>query len=337
MPKVTLSEIAQRCATSTSTVSRVLSGDRKRKTSREKRELIIRTAQEMGWFDSRLEHARILRPFSLAVLFLSDHESLLSPFFADILAGIQESAASCTSLDIEVRVLSHYDKDFFASFENGGFDAAILLGRCRKETLERVRSCGLRLVYAGLNPVGGMDEVICDARQGTGQAFDHLYGLGHRKIAFIGPCGHDEIENEFRYDGYLEALSRHGMEVDGKLVVDSYLSSGDGYRKAAQLFAASRPSAVICANDNVAVGVLKWLTDNGIGVPDEVSLVGFDNIEASAFLNVPLTTMDVPRKELGRLALLLVRERMESGRDYPVQLTLPFRLIERQSTKEVGR
>ena len=121
------------------------------------------------------------------------------------------------------------------------------------------------------------------------------------------------------------------------LVVDSYLSSGDGYRKASQLFAASRPSAVICANDNVAIGVLKWLTDNGIGVPDEVSLVGFDNIEASAFLNVPLTTMDVPRKELGRLALLLVRERMESGRDYPVQLTLPFRLIERQSTKEVGR
>ena len=332
MPKVTLSEIAQRCATSTSTVSRVLSGDRKRKTSREKRELIIRTAQEMGWFDSRLEHARILRPFSLAVLFLSDHESLLSPFFADILAGIQESAASCTSLDIEVRVLSHYDKDFFASFENGGFDAAILLGRCRKETLERVRSCGLRLVYAGLNPVGGMDEVICDARQGTGLAFDHLYGLGHRKIAFIGPCGHDEIENEFRYDGYLEALSRHGMEVDDKLVVDSYLSSVDGYRKAAQLFATSRPSAVICANDNVAVGVLKWLTDNGIGVPDEVSLVGFDNIQFSRMMNPTITTVCQPFDQLGTLAVEMLVRVINGDDEHIESIHLGCELMIREST-----
>lgn len=334
MAKVLLSDIATRCGTSVSTVSRVLSGDKTRKTSEEKRDMIIRTAEELGWFRSRIEGARILKPLSVAVLFLSDHESMLSPFFDDILEGIRDTAASSQSYDVDLKVLSHYDDDFFESFEAGSFDTAIILGRSRRQVLDRVRSSQTRLIYAGLNPVGGMDEVICDARKGTGQVFDHLYGLGHRKIAFIGPCGHDEIENEFRFDGYLDALARHGIAFAPDLAVDSYLTSEDGYAKAGALFSVARPSAVICANDNLAIGALKWLTDSGIRVPDDVSLVGFDNIEASAYLNIPLTTMDVPKRELGRFAMLLALEKCESGRNYNVQLTLPFTLVIRQSTKE---
>lgn len=332
MKKVLLSDIAQRCGTSVSTVSRVLSGDTTRRTSDKKRLEILKTAEDLGWFESRM---KIKRPLSVAVLFLSDHESMLSPFFSEILEGIKEAALRCESHDVSLSILSHYDDLFFSSFENGSFDCAILLGRCRKSDLDRVRRSGVKLVYAGLNPVGGMDEVVCDAREATGQMFDHLCSLGHREIAFIGPCDHDEIENEFRFDGYREAIERHSMQFDSSLASDSYLSSEDGYRATGALFSTRRPSALICANDILALGALKWLADNGIRVPDEVSVAGFDNIEASAYLNVPLTTVDVPKRELGRFALLLACERQESGRTYNVRLTLPFKLVERQSTKEV--
>ena len=337
MAKVLLSDIAQRCGTSVSTVSRVLSGDTSRKTSEDTRNKIVQCAQELGWFRERQMGVRRAKPLSLAILFLSDHEDLDSPFFNAVIRGLEAACQDMPGHSVSFKLLSHYDLDFFSDFESDHFDIAILLGRVRSDVLERIRRTSAKLVYAGLNPIGGMDEVICDARAGIMLAMRHLHDLGHRRIAYIGPCHQRGVENEFRYEGYLEGLSQLGLPFDSHLVADSYLSSQDGYKSAQELFSSdAHPTAAICANDNLAIGVMKYLSDAGLRVPEDVSLTGFDNIEASAYLTPPLTTVDVPKRDFGRFALSLAIDRIDSGRDYDVRLSLPFRLIVRQSTREVA-
>ena len=151
----------------------------------------------------------------------------------------------------------------------------------------------------------------------------------------MGPAEKQDLENEYRYEGYLEGLKRCGIPFDSSLVEDCYLSAEEGREKAARIIA-SRPDAIICANDNLALGVIRLLQDRGISIPGEIAVTGFDNIEASAYLKPSLTTFDVPKQELGRFALKAALDRRRNPRDYSIRIELPFRLIERESTKEDG-
>lgn len=336
LAKVLLSDIAKECGVSVSTVSRVLSGDRSRKISTDTVSAVIDSARRMGYFASRMKTLNQNKVIKAGILFLSDHESILSPFFSEIVEGIRQECERTSVCSIQLKVLSIYEDDFFKNLESERFDIAILLGRVRKEVLKRVRACSRQLIYTGLNPVGGMDEVICDARQGIAQSVSFLHSIGHRKIAFLGPVNQDRVHNEFRYEGYLEGLRACGLDFDPSLVCDSYLTSEDGYSRSALLFSSASPTALICANDNLAAGAMKWLSDNSHRIPDDVSVTGFDNISASAYLSPSLTTIDVPKREMGRFALLLALERSESARNYPVRLNLPFTLIKRDSVKELA-
>ncbi len=335
--RVLLSDIARSCSTSISTVSRVLSGDSSRRIAESTRDRIIAAAREMGYFDAKLKTIGRSNALSVAVLFLSDHESILSPFFSQVVEGIKAECEATASHCIDLRVLSLYDDGFFNELESGSFDFAIILGRVRKDILDRVRRSGSRLIYAGLNAIGGMDEVLCDARQGISHAVEYLHSLGHERIAFLGPCDQHQVENEFRFEGYMDGLARCGISFDESLACDSYLTSDDGYARIRDLVPSAHPSAVICANDNLALGAIKGLADIGLSVPDDISVTGYDNIDAAAYLNPPLTTFDVPKRELGRFALRLAVERHESGRQYDVRLSLPFTLVKRKSTKEVSK
>ena len=335
MKKVLLSDIARECGLSVSTVSRVLSGDDSRRIRQETRDLIYRKADELGYIRERISRLSKKESIRVATLFLSDHESLPSPFFSEIIDGIKTASASYPDADISFTLLSLYDSDFYRNFSEGGFDIAIILGRVRKDVLRRIRESGVQLIYAGLNGIEGMDQVISDARSGCAAAVAYLASQGRKRIAFMGPAEKQDLENEYRYEGYLEGLKRCGIPFDSSLVEDCYLSAEEGREKAARIIA-SRPDAIICANDNLALGVIRLLQDRGISIPGEIAVTGFDNIEASAYLKPSLTTFDVPKQELGRFALKAALDRRRNPRDYSIRIELPFRLIERESTKEDG-
>ncbi len=334
MKKVLLSDIAEKCSVSISTVSRTLSGDTSRRINALTRKKILQCASDLGYYTSRQINQSSLATLKTAILFLSDHESIGSPFFSQIVEGIREEAERLGDVKIELKTLSIYDSDFFTSFEDGDFDLAILLGRVRKDVLSRVMKSEAQLIYAGLNRIENVDCVLADSMEGIKELVCYLHSLGHEKIAFLGPCHQEDLVNEYRFEGYLEGLALSGLDYSPSLVCDCYLSAEDGYEKTGLLFEKSRPSAIVCANDILATGTLRYLEDHGIDCPGEVSVTGFDNIEASAFLKPALTTMDVPKKELGRFALSIALDRRKSGRDYTLRLNLPFSLIERESTKE---
>ena len=174
MKKVLLSDIARECGLSVSTVSRVLSGDDSRRIRQETRDLIYRKAEELGYIRERISRLSKKESIRVATLFLSDHESLPSPFFSEIIDGIKTASASYPDADISFTLLSLYDSDFYRNFSEGGFDIAIILGRVRKDVLRRIRESGVQLIYAGLNGIEGMDQVISDAKSGCAAAVPTL-------------------------------------------------------------------------------------------------------------------------------------------------------------------
>ncbi|MDD7201030.1 MAG: LacI family DNA-binding transcriptional regulator [Sphaerochaetaceae bacterium] len=337
---VTLKDIASQAGVSISTVSRVLNQGPDLVHPTETQRKIIECARSLGYVSQKINtYQSIERPsYHLACVFASDHESIASPFFSELHDGLVDGVKKLAGrYDLSFVTLNLTVTGVESDLSSPSLDGVILLGRITKETIETLRKQIPHLVYAGLNQIDGIDNVVSDIRFGVKAVTDRLVALGHRKIAYVGPTDQDgTLVNEYRYQTYVDALASHGIPLDKRLVADSYLEASDGYRATMQLLdAGAKPTAIICGNDNLAIGVTRALAKRGLSVPEDISLFGYDNIPDSAYLSPSLSTVDVPKREIGQYALRLLLDAIENHRSWPITVTLPFRLIERESTKEV--
>ena len=335
MGDVRLKDIANRAGVSVSTVSRTLSGNSNRigKATQEK---ILKIASELGFAQSRTMRIKAsFEELKLATIFISDRESFLSPFFTKILEGIdQEIHRKDLDVNIAHTILTVKDEAFSSSIQDSKIDAAIILGRASNDVIEHIKSNIPVIAYAGLNSIGNMDDVLCDARKGIEEAVSYLASLSRKRIAYIGPTDKQNIANEHRFRGYREGLIKANLEYDDSLVQDIYLSPQDGYDGAKTLLDRVMPDAIIAANDNAALGIIRCLNERKIKIPQEVAVTGFDNIEASAFLRPALTTFDVPKSDIGRFAAKIVIDRCLNPRTENITINIPYKLVERESTVE---
>ncbi len=344
---VKLKDIALDADVSISTVSRILNNDMRRKSNEQTVAKVFESAERLGYFAQKLAPARYMeyrnseKTFSVACILTSEHESYVSPFFSELLAGIQQGLLSQgTNFPHTFFVTYIKDPGFLQFIQNTNLDCAIMLGRTSLENINMLKSTIPNLVYAGVNEIGyDMDEVLCDAQRAVEEAIAYLISLGHRDIGFIGPTqGKHQVFNEHRYQGYLDAMAKHDLPVSEQLVKDTILTANDGYESMKELIEKKTlPSAVFCGNDTVAMGVMKALDEAGIAVPQDISLVGFDNIDTCVYLKPNLTTIDIPKKELGRLAVKVLLDRLTSNRQYSIRVTIPFSLVVRESCRTLNR
>lgn len=337
MNSVKLKDIAAATGVSVSTVSRILSGDKSRKVKAETAAAVLDTANSLGYYSTKKNKLRnAIGKINIAVLFVSDNENILSPFFSEIIEGITNEINGLSDyMNIAFEILSLGSDAFESRLCKKNLDGAIILGRTQESVIARIKDSVPNYIYAGLNSMGNMDEVICDAKEGIKEGVSYLYRSGARRIAYIGPTYmQNDVMNEYRYLGYVEALADLKLEHDETLVENVLLKANEGYAGAERLLSRSRPDAIVAANDNVALGVLKALASSGVRVPEEVSVIGFDNIDVSAFSSPSLTTFDVPKKELGHFAVRFLLDRIENPRERNIRITIPYQLIERESTRK---
>jgi DNA-binding LacI/PurR family transcriptional regulator len=176
-----------------------------------------------------------------------------------------------------------------------------------------------------------VSAVCCDDREGGYRATQYLIGLGHTSIATIhGPDNEECTPN--RLQGYRQALDEAGLTPEPTLVASGDWSAASGYEATRHLLGTGQPfSAVFAQNDTMAVGAVRALRDAGWQVPDNVSVIGYDDIPLASFFGPPLTTLQQPMKEFGqRAAQLLIKTIQEPDRP-PEQVWLHTRLIERAS------
>jgi len=185
----------------------------------------------------------------------------------------------------------------------------------REETehLFQLKEYGVPFVLV-CDPILGLetDYVLIDHERGAYDAVKHLLDLGHRRIGYIsGPKGlYTEMA---RFRGYKRALRDHGVKVDKRLMREGGYGLEEGYKAAIDLLSMkNRPSAIFAFNDMEAIGVLRAARELGIRVPNELAVVGTDDVQIAPLLEVPLTTVCFPKKRIGQVAVELLLEQIEA-------------------------
>ena len=179
-----------------------------------------------------------------------------------------------------------------------------------------------------------IDSVMVDNHRGAYLAIQHLIELGHRRIAIIcGPAKYKTLQQ--RLHGYIAALTDAGIRIDAQLIQPS-ISQGQprkGYREMQQLLALdSRPTAVFAVSDRSAFGALDAIRETELRVPEDISLVGFDNVNSSIHTYPPLTTVGADRQAMGTSAMRRMHDLVRGKTTSPIKIVVYMHLVVRQST-----
>mgnify|MGYP000922521064 FL=1 len=178
---------------------------------------------------------------------------------------------------------------------------------------------------------------VCLDNLGAGKmVVDYLCELGHREIAFVG--GRTETQVRLgRLNGYKEALEKHGIPLNPDWIIDCGWSIDEGRRAFRELCKKGKlPTAVFAANDSIGIGIIMEATSMGISVPDDISVVGFDNINQSSYIKPSLTTVAVDYDLMARAACMLMIDMIDQNNlDLKVNVYVPVSLIERESTRHI--
>jgi len=210
------------------------------------------------------------------------------------------------------------------------------------EMLKNIARQGIPAVTIG-RPVkiGQTDSVTADHWQGAFDVVTHLVSLGHKRIGFIGIAPEDRHSLR-RYEGYAAALKQAGIPITDAYIVGppnapAFATQEDGFDGMVRLARLKRPpTAVFARNDFAAIGALRAAHTLGLGVPQDIAIVGFDNIPLAAFTTPPLTTVEQPIAEQGAAAARLLLDRIE-GRyaGAAKKVTMPCKLVVRESTSPI--
>jgi len=329
--RLNIRQIADLAGVSIATVSRVLNG--RGDVSEETRELVSRVIRENGYTANRSARGLSAGRTGLVGVLVP----LVFPaYFSGILAG---AAEALSERDFQI-VLSptggeHEREVSIVDRLHGLTDGAlIILPEESSEELERLLDSGFRFVV--LDPLMPLEERIPSVSaahtSGADQAMKHLLDLGHRRVGQItGPPGW--VATEDRRRGYRAALAAAGILPDPTLEQEAEPEIDPGRAAAEQLLdLPERPTAIFAFNDNIAIGAIQAARARGIRVPEELSIVGFDDIEHATIVTPALTTVRQPLAEMGRTAVSLLMRLLEGQRFETLHVELATRLVVRDST-----
>jgi DNA-binding LacI/PurR family transcriptional regulator len=261
--------------------------------------------------------------------------SLAQPFAAEVLAGIEQVASQRGYSMIVASTKGDPEREMATvqQFEERRVDGVVLIA-------SRVRSISSSLLAEMRIPMVAVDNqqapdaacsVFFDNTPATHAAIRLLVQLGHRRIGYLGDRnGYDS--NRLRHEAFCGALESLGVGVDPQLIIDGESDAEGGMRSMERLLTASvRPTAVFCYNDMTALGALAALYQRRLRVPQDMSVVGFEDLSIAAFTHPPLTTVRQPRDQLGRIAADALFATLAGVKTDPVHV-LRGELIVREST-----
>lgn len=330
----TIKDVARLAGVSKTTVGRVISGEDQR-VAEATRERVLNAIAMLGYEPNLI--ASSLRTDRTLMVALSIPD-ITNPFWPEVARGVQDA---CQAQGYTVALLnSDWDARCEAAHlqtvRRNRFDG-LLINPIRITNAE-LRALQIPVVLLGSGEAfPDFDSVGSDSAGAVTTALEHLIALGHTRIGLIAGIS-QRNRPDTRYHGYVDMLLRHGLPFDQDLVVRCPYSQAEGVAAMRRLLSlAHPPTAVLAGNDILAIGALIAAREAGLTVPDDLSIIGIDDIQAASTTSPPLTTVAKPKYEIGVQAanLLLKRIRGEK-RDAPCHLLLPGQLQVRQTTCAPG-
>lgn len=309
----TIFDVARAAGVSKSTVSRVINGHGYVSPAVMAR--VTRVIAALGYSPNSLARGLVLQRSNCVGVIVSD---IADPFFSQAIRGAEEtsSVAHYNILLASTGWDAKRELALLKLFNEGRVDGLLFISgnRVPEPHLRALKQGSLPIVLVDRNPENvPLDAVNVDNRGAAEQAVEHLIALGHTRIAFIGGPASVNASQE-RLEGYRSALWQHGIPVRPDYVAVGNFRIDGGVSAAAYLLALPEPpTAIFAANDLTAVGAIQAARQAGRRVPDDVSILGVDDIEAAALIEPPLTTLRQPRYQLGELGMKILLRRIEEG------------------------
>ncbi len=323
----TIYDVAERAGVSIATVSRVLNGSSKAAPAT--REAVLQAVAELGYRPNAA--ARSLAGHATDTLALVFPE-ISSPFFAEIIRGAEIEARQQQYHLLIYGIPEVGEADTLLPVLSTRVDGLILGGHCDDAFVRSLVRQAVPFVLLGRGVEGyAVSSIQADSYNGVYEAVTHLIDHSYRRIAFIG--GHvDSPQSRVRFDAYRSALADRDWPAEPGWVMHSDFSEAGGHATAARLLALPQPPrAIFAANDQMAIGAIDAIRAAGLRVPEDIAVVGFDDIPVAAYVHPALTTVRRQIYESGVLAVRLLLHRIADPEIPPEHHALPTHLVVRRS------
>lgn len=332
----TIKDVAKKAKVSITTVSMVLNNNPK--ISEATRQKVLKAIQELNYYPRRMARGLVSRKTgNIGFILTEDHFSRHEPFYTRIFLGTE----------FEARELEYYillttvPPDFKPNSRLPRFilernvDGIILAGKVPHALMQCIQQRDIPVVFVDyFLPDENYPAVLIDNISGGLLATQHLIKCGRQRIGFIGgDIQHPSIYD--RYQGYQRALEQNGIPGQETLVVvdEPYPDRQSGYRAMEKLIRrAPDVDAVFACNDAMALGALQCLKEKGKKIPQDIALIGFDDVEADLTVDPSLSTIRVNKEELGIQAIRLMIEILNSSKPISRKILVPVELVAREST-----
>lgn len=339
--KYTIKDVADRAGVSIATVSRVINGATI--VSEKSRRRVLAAIEELDFKPSQIARNLVMQTTnSIGVIV----PALSNQFTGGILNGIEEKSSSC-GYDIMVCGTggdTEKERRYLELFQERQVAGIIFMGwQLKPETVQVINQLSTQVIMMNRNASGlTVPTVSIDNFRAAYQMTNYLISKGHRRIAFfrnsvdIDACGVEQ------YSGFERALAEAGMEIDRSLVKYGEFSEERSYKLMMELIETGNlPTAVFATSDVMAIGVINGLKDRGYRVPEDVSVVGFNDVEMASSYRPALTVIHQPLRAMGVEAVKMIidsRNKKEAGGDMENDgrtVVLPHKLIERGSCRSI--
>ena len=355
---VKLGDIAKKAGVSLTTASRIINGDKNMSVSKETEDRIWKFVHELGY-----ETAKIKSPSksnkrkgtsktkNIGLILTETKEMFEDTFFSKIIHGIEQELIiqrhnlyfAYTAYDLE-------DPIILSNVLNSGCDGIIFIGslpiNLYNQLTSRISNCVSIFDVPDENPI---ECITIDYEKNAYMVVKKMIEFGHRNIAFIGGPTYfksiEEISDDYSYSyegrfrGYCKALLESGIKKNHNIIKDGNWDIEVAYKKMGEILDSNeKVSAVFAAGDRIALGAMRAIQEKGKNIPDDISVAGFDDIEIAKYLNPPLTTVNYPKEEMGRLAVKVLVEKinMDKRSDNLIKtILLPSKVVERGSIRNL--
>ncbi|MDA7026845.1 LacI family DNA-binding transcriptional regulator [Bacillus sp. CLL-7-23] len=340
----TIREIAEKAGVSTATVSRLLNHDPTLSITEETKKRVLEIAAELQYKPTRKKNNQNLKRSSLkeyrigVILSTTEEDELNDPYFQQIRLGIEQA---CKQFSLTIGSLLRIKRDQpFPDLNE--LDGLIVVGSVITEDISHYFYKNENIVFVdNSNPCKGYDLVNIDLEKATIEVMNTLFNSGHKTIGYMGGeqtvksiTGKTDIEvDEIRKATFIKVMQEKGL-YNPKHVLTGDWNPNSGYQLMKELIeSGGLPDAMIIGSDPMAIGAIRMLNETGIRVPDDLSVISFDDIESAAYLNPPLSSVKIYPDELGKSAVKLLADRIFYNRTIPVKVILDTKLILRESSR----
>ncbi|MDN3017464.1 LacI family DNA-binding transcriptional regulator [Paenibacillus sp. BSR1-1] len=341
-----LKDIAEHVGVSISTVSRVIQNDRTRNVNQETKTKIWDAVKELRYIPN--QHARNLvtnnqdkRSVKTMKIGWVANPKLAeyNPYYARIYSGISDTLyqndytlISISNDELENEAL------LLKLIHESGIEGLLLIDKIDDSLIEYIRQfipvVGLDFCYTDKN----MAVVDYDRESAIKMVVEHLVQQGHQEIGFIGGGIGDAFENlhvERRFKGFQYAMEKYGLAIRPEWVMNTLWGMENSYEKMNGLIKEQHfhlPTAMVCSSDLMAIAAMRAVIENDLKIPEDIAFFGVDNIEMAKYTSPPLSTVDIPKYEMGRMAAKTIMDLIEEKIKLPIKIILPFEIVIRESS-----